>query len=79
MDEQRVLIVEREELICVIETGNNELKQLESETIEFYKRHPDYYDIIDHSLVGLTLLQTLNQLINNIRHYKFHILFFTGL
>lgn len=44
MDEQRVLIVEREELICVIEKGNNELKQLESESIEFYKRNPDYYD-----------------------------------
>lgn len=51
LDEQRILISEREELIGVIEKGNNELKQIESELTEFYKQHPDYND--DKELVTL--------------------------
>jgi len=53
LDEQRILIGEREELISFIEKGNNELKQLESELTEFFKKHPDYNDDKGHSLVIL--------------------------
>lgn len=42
LDEQRVLISEREELISIIEKGNDELKRLEAESAEFYEQYPDY-------------------------------------
>lgn len=42
LDEQRVLIGEREELISIIEKGNDELKQLEAESIEFFKLYPNF-------------------------------------
>lgn len=42
LNEQRVLIGEREQLINVIEEGNNELKRLEAESTEFYKLQPNY-------------------------------------
>lgn len=44
LDEQRVLIGEREELIGIIEKGNNELKQLEAESVEFFKLYPNFDD-----------------------------------
>lgn len=56
LEEQRSLISEREELIGVIEKGNNELKQLETELKEFYKQHPDYRDDDDQSSVILLVL-----------------------
>lgn len=49
LDEQRVLIGEREELISIIEKGNDELKKLEAESIEFFKLYPNFDD--DKSLV----------------------------
>lgn len=42
LDEQRILISEREELISIIEKGNDELKRLEAESAEFYEQYPDY-------------------------------------
>jgi len=44
LNEQRILIGEREQLIGAIEQGNDELKRLEVESTEFYKRRPDYND-----------------------------------
>lgn len=49
LDEQRILIGEREELIGIIEKGNDELKQLEAESIEFFKLYPNFED--DKTLV----------------------------
>ncbi|KAL5239516.1 hypothetical protein ACI65C_006926 [Semiaphis heraclei] len=49
LDEQRVLIGEREKLIEVIERGNDELKRLEAESAEFYEQHPDYCGCDDHN------------------------------
>jgi len=51
LNEQRVLIGEREQLIGVVEEGNDELKQLEAKLTEFYKLRPDYNDGDSLSLV----------------------------
>jgi predicted nuclease with TOPRIM domain len=42
LNEQRILISEREEFIKIIETGNDELKRLEAESAEFYKLYPEF-------------------------------------
>lgn len=54
LDEQRILITEREEFIKVIETGNDELKRLEAESAAFYKLHPEF-DNNEQSSVILTM------------------------
>lgn len=51
MDEQRTLIGEREELIGAIEKGNDKLKQFEAESVEFHKRHPNYSNDSNQSVV----------------------------
>lgn len=63
LEEQRALIGEREELIGIIEKGNNELKQLEVELKEFYKQHPDYHDDDDQSSVILMVLFVNNPIL----------------
>lgn len=66
LDKQRTLIGEREELIGIIEKGNEELKQIEAECVEFYKTHPDYCDNDSQSLV--TLFAVFD--VPKTRHYK---------
>jgi len=51
LEEQRILISEREEFIGIIEKGNDELKQLEAELTDFNKRHPNYSNGDSQSLV----------------------------
>jgi len=53
LNEQRVLIGEREKLISIIEKGNDELKRLEAESAEFYEQHPDYYGSDDNNNDGV--------------------------
>lgn len=55
LSEQRQLIGEREELISIIEKGNNELKKLEVEIKNFCKLHPEYNNN-DHLLVTFSLI-----------------------
>lgn len=65
LDEQRILICEREQLIGVIEKGNDELKQLETELMEFYKLHPNYYDNNSRSSVMLAWSDCLQYLLSS--------------
>lgn len=53
LNEQRVLIGEREKLISIIEKGNDELKRLEAESAEFYEQYPDYYGSDDNNNDGV--------------------------
>lgn len=53
LNEQRVLISEREKLISIIEKGNDELKRLEAESTEFYKQYPDYCGSDDNNNDGV--------------------------
>lgn len=55
LNEQRLLIGEREQLIGVINEGNDELKRLEAELTEFYTLHPNYCDDDSRSLVILAI------------------------
>lgn len=59
LDEQRVLIGEREQLISIIEEGNDELKRLEAESTEFYKLHPSYNEDGRPSVITQTLNSVL--------------------
>lgn len=48
-----MLISEREELIGIIEKGNDELKRLEAESAEFYEQYPDYCSSDDNNNNGV--------------------------
>lgn len=74
LDEQRVLIGEREKLIDVIERGNDELKRLEAGSAEFYEQHPDYCGSNDHN--NNNVRSSGKHILENFINYNLNKLFF---
>ncbi|XP_050520016.1 trichoplein keratin filament-binding protein-like isoform X3 [Daktulosphaira vitifoliae] len=46
LDEQRILIEERENILKIINDGNNDLKKMEIESKQFHKLYPNFYNQI---------------------------------
>lgn len=72
LDEQRILIGEREQFIGIIEEGNDELKRLETESNEFYRLHPYYSDDNSQSSVMFAIIFN----VYNICNYQLRLYFF---